>query len=233
MNTIAIIPARGGSKGVPGKNIAPILGKPLLLYTIEAALESKLLSEIWVSSDDENILQVANTVEGVRLHQRDAVLAQDHSQIADTLVAILKNYGEADRPDALMLLQPTSPIRESFHIDNAIKSLQANGEMNSLISVCAMDDVHPARMYWKHNSELKPILPRYEQHHRQDIPPAYYRNGTIYLVRTEVFLASRSLMVKPTLGFEMPETLLLNIDTPRDLLIAEPLIKAWKNGTLL
>ena len=82
------------------------------------------------------------------------------------------------------------------------------------------------------NKELKPILEKYEQNHRQDIPTAYYRNGSIYLVRTKAFLSSRSLMVKPTMSFEMPENILLNIDSPRDLMIAEILIKSWKDGLL-
>lgn len=232
MHTIAIIPARGGSKGVPGKNIKTILGKPLILYTIETALQSNLLSEIWISSDDEKILQIAGSGERVRLHHRNAVLAQDHSPITDTVLAIIGHYKATNRPDAIMLLQPTSPIREAMHIDDAIRALQERPAMKSLISVCPMDDVHPARMYWKKDEELEPILVNYEQYRRQDIPTAYYRNGSIYLVRTKDFLASHSLMVKPTFAFEMPEATLLNIDTPRDLLIAEPLIKAWKNGTL-
>jgi len=231
MRTIAIIPARGGSKGIKNKNLISILGKPLIQYTIESAIESKLLSDIWVSSDNNNILKTVNN-KNIRLHHRDSKISQDNSPVSDTVEAILSNYDSNNYPEAIMLLQPTSPIREGKHIDDSIKSLIENPKMNSLISVCGMNDVHPARMYWEKNKELKPILEKYEQNLRQDIPTAYYRNGSIYLVRTKAFLSSGSLMVKPTMSFEMPENTLLNIDSPRDLMIAEILIKSWKDGSL-
>jgi len=230
MKTIAIIPARGGSKGIPGKNILEICGKPLIDYSIESALQSVNISEIWVSSDDDKILKVARKSKEVLIHQRESKIAKDNSSIVDTIKAILAEYTQENIPDAIILLQPTSPIRESKQIDEAISLLEVNTNMQSLISVCPMDDVHPARMYWKNGLSLEPILEKYEQTRRQEIPLAYYRNGSMYIVRTKAFLENNSLMVKPSIGFEMPESMMLNIDTPRDVLIAEPLIKAWRNG---
>ncbi len=230
MKTIAIIPARGGSKGIPGKNILEICGKPLIDYSIESALQSENISELWVSSDDEKILKVARKSKEVLIHQRKSKIAKDNSSVVDTIKAILEEYTQENIPDAIILLQPTSPIREPKQIDEAISLLEVNTEMQSLISVCPMDDVHPARMYWKKGLSLEPILEKYEQTRRQEIPLAFYRNGSMYIVRTKAFLENNSLMVKPSIGFEMPESMLLNIDTPRDVLIAEPLIKAWKNG---
>mgnify|MGYP003627109590 CR=1 FL=1 len=230
MKTIAIIPARGGSKGIPGKNILEICGKPLIDYSIETALQSENISELWVSSDDEKILKVAGKFKEVLIHQRKSKIAKDNSSVVDTIRAILEEYSQENIPDAIILLQPTSPIRESKQIDEAISLLEVNTDMQSLISVCPMDDVHPARMYWKKGLSLEPILEKYEQTRRQEIPLAYYRNGSMYIVRTKAFLENNSLMVKPSIGFEMPESMLLNIDTPRDVLIAEPLIKEWKNG---
>ncbi len=95
-----------------------------------------------------------------------------------------------------------------------------------------MDDIHPARMYWKNNELLESLYPEWEQLRRQDIPKAYYRNGSIYITRMSAFLKENKLMVKPTIGYEMPASQLLNIDEKRDLLIAEVMIKEWKTGNL-
>lgn len=231
MRVIAIIPARGGSKGVPGKNCFPIEGKPLIEYSIEAALASQYLSDIFVSSDDPKIITIASKFTGVKIHRRDKTIAGDSSPVSQTIEAVLIENKLFD-VDAIMLLQPTSPIRTGMQIDAAIELMERTPEANSLISVCAMNDVHPARMYWKQGNELDPILKQFEETRRQDIPPAYFRNGSIYLTRLEAFLKHKTVMIKPSIGFEMPSSHLLNIDEPRDLLIAEPLIRAWKKGEL-
>ena len=232
MKVIAIIPARGGSKGVPGKNRKLILGKPLVTYTVETALKSTLLSDVWVTTDDKLIMECVSEFDKLLLHKRDAKLATDNSPITETVKAILNSYDVNDFPDAVMLLQPTSPIREISDIDLAIKELTNRKAVNSVISVCEMDDIHPARMYWKSEDILVPIIEKYESVRRQEIPKALYRNGSIYLTRTTAFLSTGSLMCKPSFGYEMPERMLLNIDSPRDMLVAPVLIKAWKNGEL-
>jgi CMP-N-acetylneuraminic acid synthetase len=224
MKTIALIPARGGSKGIIGKNIVDILGKPLIEYTIEAALESKSIDEVWVSSDSEDILKVASQYQEINIHRRSSSLATDTSSINETIFEILNLTKHCD---LFVLLQPTSPIRDSTNIDEAVKLLKNNNLVNSLISVCGMDDVHPARMYWMKNFELQPIMKEYESARRQDIPTAYYRNGSIYIVRKEAFMKTNSIIAKPSIGYVMPTSYLLNIDEPRDLIIAEPLIKYW------
>lgn len=229
MRVVALIPARGGSKGIPGKNIAPILGKPLIAYSIEVALACSSLESVWVSSDSEEILAVARQYANIQIHQRDPNLAGDTSPITETISQIFQLTPEAD---ALLLLQPTSPIRTAQEIQGCINLLRENPEANSVISVCAMDDVHPARMYWKSGELLESILPEYQTTRRQDIPKAYYRNGSMYLVRREAFDKLGQIMAAPSMGFEMPSAHLLNIDEPRDLLIAEPLMRAWKEGRL-
>lgn len=228
MRVIAIIPARGGSKGVPGKNKKVIDGKSLIAYTIEAAQQSNLLAEIWVSTDDSDIIKIAKEYTGIKIHERNGSLATDQSPVADTVKAII---GPTDC-DAIMLLQPTAPIRIGKDIDNAIGLLDSSGAVNSVISVVAMNDIHPARMYWKEDDVLKPVLAEFEEARRQDIPPAYYRNGSIYLVRRNAFEKNHSLMVKPIKPYIMPLDWLLNIDEPRDMIIAEALIPAWKKGSL-
>lgn len=228
MKVIAIIPARGGSKGVPGKNKKIIDGKSLIAYTIEAALQGNLLSEIWVSSDDPEIIKIAGEYSSIKIHERNESLATDQSPIADTVKEIIKRTD----CEAVMLLQPTAPIRTGNDIDTAIGLLSASEETNSVISVVAMNDIHPARMYWNEKNNLIPILAEFEQARRQDIPPAYYRNGSIYLVRRGAFEEQHSLMIKPIMPYIMPQDWLLNIDEPRDMIIAEALIPAWKKGLL-
>lgn len=215
---------------MPGKNVEEIAGKPLIAYSIEAALQSRELTAVWVSSDDDEILEVARQYEEVQIHARTAELASDSSPVTDTLAAVLKQSWQEF--DAMMILQPTSPIRTGKQIDGAVQMLKQSPEANSLISVVPMDDVHPARMYWKEDGHLNPVLPQYEQSRRQDIPTAWYRNGSIYLVRVEAFQKEHAVMVKPSIGYEMPASQLLNIDEPRDLITAEPLIKAWQRGEL-
>ncbi len=228
MNVLTIIPARGGSKGVPGKNKALIDGKPLIAYTIETALKSNLPGYLVVSSDDDEILEIAKRYDGVLIHKRGGNLASDVSPITDTIKELSEKYPS----DLILLLQPTSPIRDPKHVIDSIRKLEKKSEANSVISVTAMDDIHPARMYWEKEDGMHSILPEFEKTRRQEIPPALYRNGAIYLVRTKAFKETGQIMVKPALPLKMPSAYLLNIDEPRDLLIAEVLIKAWKNGEL-
>jgi CMP-N-acetylneuraminic acid synthetase len=233
MKILAVIPARGGSKGVPGKNIKIIDGLPLISYSINVALDVFSPCDIVVSSDWDKILNIAQGY-GVSIHKRDRELASDVSPIADTIFAVLNEFEKKNNTiyDLIMLLQPTSPIREMFHLEEAIDRINTHKDTNSLISVCKMTDMHPARMYNIKNEYLKPIIPEYETLHRQDIPPAYYRNGSIYIVRRNEFVKTNSLMTKPSIPYIMDVKYLANIDDYRDFLIAETLIKAWKNNTL-
>lgn len=233
MKVLAIIPARKKSKGITGKNIRIIDGRPLICYTIDAALASTKLSNIWVSSDDDDILRAA-TAPGIRLHKRANKIARDISPVWETVEVVLEKATEESgiNYDAIMLLQSTAPIRTGKDIDNAIEEMEKHPDANSIISVCAMDDVHPARMYTLSDTGLQSYVPAYEQMRRQDIPPAYYRNGSIYLVHTKAFQEHKSLMVKPSYPYIMFAKQLLNLDNLRDLLIAEALIPAWKKGLL-
>jgi CMP-N,N'-diacetyllegionaminic acid synthase len=227
LKVLAVIPARGGSKGIPGKNKYKICGKALIQYTIEVAVSCKLISDIYVSSDDDEILSIANNY-NIHLHQRANALATDTSSVVLTVQQVLE-VAEAENKchyDFIILLQPTSPLREPEHITGAFKKL-INSEAAGIISVTEMNEIHPARMYNLDNQILTPIIKEYEQLRRQDIPPIYYRNGSIYLVRRSSFLEQLSLMPKPSIPYIMSEDYLLNIDEPRDILVAEVLIKNW------
>lgn len=230
---LAIIPARGGSKGVPGKNIRIIDGEPLIHYTINTALSVLPAADIVVSSDSKDIINIAKQYD-ISIHERDSSLATDNSPVSETVDTILSLYEKKNgcKYDYIMLLQPTSPLRETQHLLDAIESIKNCNFANSLISVCEMHDVHPARMYNIKDRVLSPIIAKYETLRRQDIPPAYYRNGSIYITQRDAFSTQKQIMAKPSIPFIMDSKYLLNIDEPRDIILAEVFIKLWKEGSL-
>jgi CMP-N,N'-diacetyllegionaminic acid synthase len=233
MKLLTIIPARGGSKGVPGKNRRPVNGKPLISWTIECALKTDGLDRILVSSDDPEILAIASSYERIVVRRRPEHLARDATLITDVITHLLDEEETEGRGpyDAILLLQPTAPIREPRHIEEALLALVPG--VNSVISVVPMQDMHPARMYELGDAGiLKPMIPALETARRQDIPAAYYRNGSIYLVRTDAFRSQHAVMAKPAVAYPMDPNLMLNIDEPRDILVAGPLIAAWQEGRL-
>ncbi|MCT4562191.1 MAG: acylneuraminate cytidylyltransferase family protein [Crocinitomicaceae bacterium] len=231
---LILIPARGGSKGVPGKNYMLIDGQPLISYSIECALELKDHFQIMVSSDDEQILNIARNYSDVLIHQRSENIAGDQSPITETIEVILHQLKrEGNEPQKIVLLQPTSPLRTSHQVRECASLLEQEPQINSVISVVSMDDIHPARMYWQKNSlQMESILPEFQHTRRQDIPPALYRNGAIYAFRTAEFQRQKKVMMDPSAPYLMPFDWLLNIDSKRDVLIAKAILPAWKNGDL-
>lgn len=223
MNVLAIVPARGGSKGVPRKNVKSLAGKPLLEYTLEAVSAAASVSEIAVTSDCAEVLSIAAGYTGVHGVQRPAELSQDESSVIVAVEHVMQALsGQCDDTyDVLLLLQPTSPLRSSRHIDEALTLLQQNPEAQSVISVCESQDMHPARMYWHKDNTLQPIMPESELTRRQDLQPAYHRNGAIYAVRRSAFTQQGSLMAKPAIPYVMPAEESINIDSLVDWQFAE------------
>lgn len=221
MKTLAIIPARGGSKGIRRKNMAQIAGYPLIHYSIDVAIASNLFSGIVVTSDDDEILEYASRFP-VYTHKRTPELASDTSPIIETIQTVIR-FAEHSLNidfDAIMLLQPTSPLRTVGHLEKALQLLTNSAEANSVISVTQVQDVHPARMYNIEDNKLKSLLPEYEHQRRQDLPGVYIRNGSIYLARKKSIKEKNDIMVKPSIPFVMNYSYYLNIDEPRDLAIA-------------
>ena len=138
------------------------------------------------------------------------------------------------KQDLVVLLQPTSPIRTGNQVDEAIRIIQNNTKCNSVVSVIRMDDIHPARMYWMNSNPTKmySILSDFETKRRQEIPPAFYRNGAIYIARAKNILEKYSMIINPTYGYEMNSQSWLNIDDKRDVIIANSLLKKKKKGLL-
>jgi CMP-N,N'-diacetyllegionaminic acid synthase len=227
---LAIIPARGGSKGVHRKNIRIVDGKPLIAYSIECALKSKDITHCLVNTDDDEIAIVSKQY-GAEVMIRLPGQGEDTSPVLPIIVSTLE-YAQQQTGmlfDIIILLQPTSPIRTSQDIDKVVAMLLSPLAPDGIISVVAMNDTHPARMYnVDENMFMHTIWPNGETMNRQQLVPVYLRNGCIYAVKTEALLREQTLMVKHKQAYVMEEKWLANVDTERDLIITELLIKKWK-----
>lgn len=217
MKVIAIIPARGGSKGIPKKNLVNFLGKPLLQWSIEAALNSKYITDVVVSSDDDDILRISQKHKNVIPIKRPKELAIDTSRTEPVLTHVIESL-KGRTFDYLILLQPTSPLRKSDDIDEAFNKLLAS-YANSLISVCS-NDYHPYKSLRINdkgflegiiNNEY-PFLPR------QELPQTYSANGAIYIIKVKEFIKNYSLITSKTLHFKMSIERSLDIDSKIDLI---------------
>jgi CMP-N-acetylneuraminic acid synthetase len=222
--TLGIIPARGGSRGIPRKNIKSLCGRPLIYYTINAAKKSKYLNDFVVTTDDETITEIAEKY-GAKTIKRPPALAKDDTPMA-SVVSHAINFYENDGPkvDIIILLQPTSPLRSSEDIDRALKLLGDSGA-DAVISVYRVSDSHPARMYTLDSGRLIPCEPKLQFRRRQDLPPVYLRNGALYIIKSSVFMKKNSFFVKNTYAYIMPRERSINIDEEIDVLLAELLIK--------
>jgi CMP-N,N'-diacetyllegionaminic acid synthase len=228
MNVLGIIPARGGSKGVPKKNIKPINDIPLIHYSLVRGLESRLITDLYLSTDSDEIISTCSSFEDLKIHKRPSEFAQDFSPTSDAVRHLLKIAEKENqiKYDFIILLQPTSPIRLKGEIDLALNQMYQSN-CNSLISVCANEDVHPARMYEIKDDQLSTLIANSETKRRQELEKVYFRDGCFYIVRRDSFIETTNLMVKPSSPFVRDSSLLLNIDSMRDLLIAEVLIKEY------
>ncbi|MGV9003501.1 acylneuraminate cytidylyltransferase family protein [Flavobacterium sp.] len=230
MKVLVIIPARGGSKGVPKKNIKLLGDKPLVAYAIDCAKNAKKVARIIVSTDSQEIATIAKLY-NCDYNIRPQELAEDTSNVV-TAVEYVYNQLNEDF-DVLLLLQPTSPFRTSNDLDEIISLLEENNAIDGVISVVPMDDMHPARMYNLSNeNQLASYVEDGETKRRQDLKPIYYRNGCFYAVRTKAFFQEKSFMVKNKMAYIMKPEWLVNIDTPRDFRIAELLLEEWKNENI-
>ena len=219
---LAIIPARGGSKRLPKKNVLELAGKPLIAWSIEAAKESKYIDSVVVSSDDNEILSVA-IEHGAQSLKRPVELASDEATTADTLVHVIKNMKEAY--DYIVLLQPTSPLRDAQDIDEAIKYLFEK-EAKSIVSVCEMEHSPLWANTLPNDRNMQTFLKEEGINRRsQDLEPYYRLNGAIYICKTEEFLKAKSFFLKENVfAYEMPQNKSVDIDTDLDFLVAEALI---------
>ena len=228
MEVLAIIPARGGSKGVPKKNIRLLAGKPLIAYSIEQAKESKYISRAIVSTENEEIAEIAREW-NAEVIKRPKELARDDTPTIDVIIHVLDSLRKEEKyiSDIVVLLQPTSPLRTSKDIDNAIELFLNNQNCLSLVSVTEFD--HPP--FWAMEIEenlLKPIFgEEYFRMRRQELPKAYRPNGAIFISTPRVLYEYKTFYTPKTIAYVMPPERSVDIDTEFDFLLAEFLIRGY------
>jgi len=221
MKVLALIPCRGGSKGIPRKNLAPLAGKPLLAWTIEQALAAGCLDRVVVSTEDEEIAVVARQWGAEVPFRRPVELASDEaSPVAVALDALDRLAEQEDyRPDWLMLLQVTSPLRSQADIV-AVLTLAQENEAEAVVSICPAAN-HPQ---WTFKLDpagrMRPFIEDPRPPRRQELAPAFAPNGAIYLIRKRVLYQERTFLPEGVLAYLMPSQQSLDIDTPFDLHLA-------------
>lgn len=216
--TLAIIPARSGSKGLPGKNIAPCAGKPLIHWTIEAASQCKYIDKVLVSTDAEEIADVAVAGGAWAPFLRSADLAQDDSSILDVVKEVLVRLSDQYRPDLVVLLQPTSPLRDAQHLNQAFQRYftQRETDLNTMVSVSQVDSkilwalgVDKQSGYAYSHFGLDLTNPR-----RQALADCYLPNGAIYIAPAKNFSGFYGPNIIP---YQMDEMSSLDVDYQEDL----------------
>lgn len=224
---LGLITARGGSKGIPKKNITLVCGKPLIAWTIETALKSTSLSRVIVSTDDKEIAKISSDYSAEVPFLRPKELAQDDSPHIPVIVHAI-NWLEShsdERPDYVFLLEPTSPFRSVEDIENATKLVQEK-KADSIIGVCRA----PSHPYQARRIAQDGRLGNYGYRpegylYRQILPPVYVVNGAIYLVRRDVIIEKNTLITEKTYAYVMPAERSLNIDEPWDLYLADLVLR--------
>lgn len=222
-NIVVIIPARGGSKGIPKKNIALLKGKPLLAYTIESAIESMVAKEIFVSTDSEEIAKIAIKY-GSKVIMRPAEISHDTASTESALIHAIETIRQEYNwmPDYVLTLPPTSPLRSAETIRKFVKYfLSLNDKYDAMLSLTVNRGD-----FWRKDSQgnfirLFPDAPR----RRQDREPLYLENSAIYITKTESLLTTNSILGKRCTGFILDDIEATDINEPIDLLWAEFLIE--------
>jgi CMP-N,N'-diacetyllegionaminic acid synthase len=228
LSVLGVVPARGGSKGIARKNLAPLAGRPLLAYTATAALAAARLSRIVLSTDDAEIAAVGRTCGLDVPFMRPPRLAGDDVQTIDVLqdvVARLEADGHAF--DAVFTLQPTTPLRRAADIDGAIDLLERTGA-DSVISFVDVGERHPARMKVVDRDGRvhdPPFGEPVECQRRQALPALYLREGSVYLTRRDVLMHEHSLKGRDCRAWIVPRERACNIDDPFDLFLAEQMLR--------
>ena len=221
---LGIITARGGSKGIPDKNITTCGGKPLIAWTIEAALKSSL-DDIVLSTDSQKILDTARQFHDWPDDLRHPHLATDEAKSIDVIIYELLKYEDRHKRsvDAVMVLQPTAPLRTSQDIDSAMEIFN-RFDRESLISICDAGSYHPSTLYTKTGNFLNPFQEKHTGIRRQDMPDVFVRNGAIYISsRNEVMNNNRLVNDHPSF-YEMPRERSVNVDEIFDLELADWLL---------
>jgi len=218
---LAVTLARGGSKRVPSKNIAPIAGLPLLYYTFREAQKSKHIDRYIVSTEDAEIASVCKEY-NIDCHKRPNELASDTATSAAAIIDVVECLEDYD---IIVELMATNPLKIAHDIDRVIEKLVTTGA-DSVVSVVRVWDTHPSRVKYIEDDRLMDFYPEVPESRRQDLfPPAYIRNGSIYATTRESLISSGRRLGPVTRPYVMPTERSINIDEPIDLYIAQSVIE--------
>ena len=221
LKILGLIPARGGSKGIPRKNIKPLAGKPLIAWTIEAALRSHLLDAVAVSTEDEEISEVSRRWGAQVPFLRPPELAKDDTP---GIATVLHALGQLPSFDAVLLLQPTSPLRTTDDIDACLR-LADDMQASSVVSV-SEPATHP---YWMYrlgaDRRLRALMDAEPVSCRQDLPSIYALNGALYFAHSDWLREQKTFATTETVGYVMPPERSVDLDTLLDWKLAELLLK--------
>jgi CMP-N,N'-diacetyllegionaminic acid synthase len=232
MEVMGIIPARGGSKSIPRKNIAILNGKPLISYTIEAARRCKSISRLIVSTDDKEIADISMALGAEVPFMRPKELAQDSTP---TIAAVLHALDELECssgycPDIVVLLQATCPLRSADDIDEAVSTFLADGG-DVVVSVVRSEE-HPYNMFKVEGAYLHPLIDERDVSvtRRQDYPEFYRLNGAVYVSTPRTLRRFRSFMKGKLVPYIMPWARSVDIDYPLDMEYASFLLKKFEEA---
>ncbi len=228
---IAVIPARKGSKGLKGKNIKELCGKPLIAWSIEAALSSKYLDEIVVSTDDKATIDIANKYGASAPFLRPEYLSSDVATTFDVLKPTINFYNnELNKEfDYIVLLEPTSPLRDFSDIDNAVERL-IYSDASSIVGISKTEDQNPVFLVNKDKDDfisgyVSKDMPSLR---RQDVKDIYFFDGSIYISELKSLLDRETFYHNNTIGFEMPKYKSLEVDDIYDFIMVEAIMKYKK-----
>jgi CMP-N,N'-diacetyllegionaminic acid synthase len=227
-SVIAIIPARCGSKGIPGKNIKFLCGKPLIAWSIQAGLESHYIDEVMVTSDSKEIGDIAKKFGANVPFIRPAELASDFAPSIDVIRHTINfyQYTQGTHFDYTVLLEPTSPLRVSKDVDEAILQLLENPKATALVGICKAASLNPAFLVKKNHENF---LVGYENPNmkvlrRQDTEEIYFFEGSVYISETTTLLSKNTFYHENTLGYELPKWKSFELDDLDDFVIVEALM---------
>jgi pseudaminic acid cytidylyltransferase len=221
MSNLCCIPARGGSKRVPRKNIKPFLGKPIISYSIEAALQSRLFDEVMVSTDDPEIAAIAEKYGASVPFTRSDANASDYATLADVLIEVLDEYQlESKSFKNICCVLPTAPLTSSKRLHEAWLHFH-NGSFDSVCPVVAISHPIFRALEIDQNGHLKMIWPEYLKSRSQDFKPAYHDSGSFYWVKTKALQNEETLFCKYGSAVILPEVEVQDIDTDSDWRLAE------------
>lgn len=227
MKAVAVIPARGGSKGIPRKNMRLLANKPLLVYSIEAALDAESIDAVYVSTDDGDIADCARKA-GANVIERPDDLASDTAQNHEVVLHSLDCLNEQGvQVETLVLLQPTSPLRTAANIDDCMRVYQAANGVSAM-SICEAA-VHPGKTIIVEDNEVRPFTTEQDmEERRQNMPSVYQQNGAIYIVNADIFRNEKRFYCKPSVPYVMSRVDSIDIDEEFDFQLAELILQGRK-----